>query len=78
MQADIHPNYHEIKVACRCGNSFSTRSTFAEAALHIEVCAKCHPLFTGKARSLKRAGAVEKFFDRYKGVLNNKEDAGKG
>ena len=24
---EIHPNYHEIRVVCACGNSFATKST---------------------------------------------------
>ena len=27
MKEGIHPNYHEIKVQCACGKTFTTRST---------------------------------------------------
>ncbi len=64
MKPGIHPNYSEIKVVCSCGNEFTTRSTLGED-LHIEVCAACHPFFTGKQKILDTAGRVDKFRKRY-------------
>lgn len=64
MKADIHPNYGDIKVVCSCGNEFITRSTLGKA-LHIEVCSKCHPFYTGKQKMLDTAGRVDKFRKRY-------------
>jgi len=65
MKAGIHPKYHEIKVVCSCGNTFATRSTYGGDELHIEVCAKCHPFYTGKQKILDTAGQVDKFRRRY-------------
>ena len=65
MKAGIHPEYKEIKVTCSCGNSFSTRST-AGRDLQIEVCAACHPFYTGKQRIVDTAGRVEKFRQKYR------------
>jgi len=67
MRPDIHPNYHDIKVSCSCGNTFDTRSTYAKEALSIEVCSQCHPFFTGKQKILDSAGQVEKFHKRFGG-----------
>jgi large subunit ribosomal protein L31 len=67
MKADIHPQYNEIRVICSCGNEFMTRSTLAEE-LHIEVCASCHPFFTGKQKIVDTAGRVDKFRKKYKRV----------
>jgi large subunit ribosomal protein L31 len=64
MKASIHPEYKEITVACSCGNSFKTRSTLGKD-LQVEVCAACHPFYTGKQKSLDTAGRVEKFRQRY-------------
>ena len=64
MKADIHPEYKEVKVTCSCGNSFETRST-AGRELHIEVCAQCHPFYTGKQKILDTAGRVDKFRKKY-------------
>jgi large subunit ribosomal protein L31 len=65
MKAGIHPEYKEIKVTCSCGNSFTTRST-AGRDLQIEVCAACHPFYTGKQRIVDTAGRVEKFRQKYR------------
>ncbi len=64
MKADIHPNYVEIDVTCSCGNKFKTRSTSGKP-LHIEVCAACHPFYTGKQKMIDTAGRVERFNQKY-------------
>ena len=46
MKANIHPRYVETAVRCACGETFKTRSTKPE--IHLEICSKCHPFFTGK------------------------------
>lgn len=64
MKASIHPNYENIKVTCSCGEVFETRSTLCKD-LNIEVCAVCHPFYTGKQRLVDTGGRVQKFLDRY-------------
>ncbi len=64
MKQDIHPAYKVISVQCSCGNSFQTRSTLSKD-LHVEVCAACHPFYTGKQRLVDTAGRVDKFRRRY-------------
>ncbi|MCH7811654.1 MAG: 50S ribosomal protein L31 [Chloroflexi bacterium] len=63
MKPEIHPDYVEATVRCACGNTFQTRATKAD--LHIEVCSKCHPYFTGEQRIVDTAGRVERFKRRY-------------
>lgn len=63
MKKDIHPKYMETKVTCACGNTFTIKSTKPE--LEIEICNKCHPFFTGKQGTAKKAGQVEKFRQKY-------------
>jgi len=63
VKAGIHPNYQRATVLCACGNTFVTRSTTPE--IHVEVCAKCHPYYTGKQKLLDTAGRVERFRQRY-------------
>ena len=36
MREGIHPEYHECKVTCNCGNEFTTGST--KDSIHVEVC----------------------------------------
>lgn len=60
MKADIHPKiYEDAKVICSCGNTFITATTVPE--VHIEVCSKCHPFFTGEMKYVDTLGRVEKF-----------------
>ena len=64
MKTDIHPDYHEIKVICSCGNTWQTRSTMNKE-LHVEVCSNCHPFYTGKQKIVDTAGRVERFQRKY-------------
>jgi large subunit ribosomal protein L31 len=63
MQKDIHPEYVETTVTCGCGNTFKTRSTLPKIA--VEICAACHPFYTGKQKLIDTAGRVEKFQKKY-------------
>ncbi len=64
MKTAIHPEYSEVKVACSCGNTFSTRSTVGKP-ISVEVCAACHPFYTGKQKVMDTAGRIDKFNQRY-------------
>jgi large subunit ribosomal protein L31 len=59
MKADIHPDYMRTTVRCACGNEFVTRSVRPE--LHVEICAACHPFYTGKQKLVDTGGRVERF-----------------
>ena len=60
MQKTIHPTYFpEAKVHCACGNNFTVGST--KEKIEVEVCAACHPFFTGNEKVMDTAGRVEKF-----------------
>jgi len=60
MKASIHPTYfEEAQILCSCGSMFVTGSTKKE--IHIEVCSKCHPLYTGEKRYIDTLGQVGKF-----------------
>ena len=63
MKAYIHPMYHKVTVLCACGNQFETRSTSTN--VHVEICAKCHPYFTGKQRLVDTQGRVDRFRKKY-------------
>jgi len=79
MKEKIHPEYKEATIACVCGEVIRTRST--KANIHIDICSKCHPFFTGKQKLLDSAGRVEKFAKRYAGKVKakskEKEEAAK-
>jgi large subunit ribosomal protein L31 len=59
MRTGIHPEYVEATVQCGCGETFKTRST--KPVLRVDVCARCHPFFTGEQRLVDTAGQVERF-----------------
>jgi len=63
MKPAIHPKYEVLTVKCACGNSWQTRST--STAIHVEICSKCHPYFTGRQKLIDTAGRVERFQRRY-------------
>ena len=64
MKSGIHPVYKVVTVTCACGETFTTRSTKDD--MRLEICAKCHPFFTGKQKLIDSAGRVERFEKRYK------------
>ncbi|MGD9576716.1 MAG: 50S ribosomal protein L31 [Syntrophorhabdus sp.] len=63
MKKDIHPELKKTVVKCACGHTFETLSV--REKISVEICAKCHPIFTGKEKRLDSAGQVEKFEKRY-------------
>jgi len=63
LKEGIHPKYKEVKVACACGETFTTKST--RDNIKLDICSKCHPFFTGKQKILDAEGRVEKFKKKY-------------
>ena len=60
MKANIHPKFYEdAQVICVCGNKFTTGST--NEIIHIELCNKCHPFYTGEQRFVDRGSLIQKF-----------------
>ena len=63
MKQGIHPNYVDCTITCACGNVIHTRDTKPE--IHVEVCSKCHPFYTGKQKLVDTGGRVERFKRRF-------------
>ncbi|MBN2847848.1 MAG: 50S ribosomal protein L31 [Coriobacteriia bacterium] len=63
MRSGIHPDYVEAKVTCSCGETFMTRSTKSD--LHVELCSKCHPFYTGTQKLVDSGGRVQRFADKF-------------
>jgi len=57
-------SYIEIMVTCNCGNSFLTRSSLG-GTLKTEICAKCHPFYTGILKTVDPMKNIERFKRRY-------------
>lgn len=63
MKANIHPDYFpQATISCACGATYTTGST--KEHIDIELCAACHPFFTGKQKIVDTARRVEKFTGR--------------
>jgi len=52
-----------VRARCACGATWPTRSTKPE--LHLEICANCHPFFTGKQKLIDTEGRVERFTKKF-------------
>ncbi len=63
MKAGIHPEYVPATISCACGEVIHTRSTVP--VLKVEICSKCHPLFTGRQKLIDSEGRVERFQRKY-------------
>jgi large subunit ribosomal protein L31 len=68
MKEGIHPDYAEAVVKCACGETFTTGST--KKTLHVEICSKCHPFFTGRQKLIDTGGRVDRFKKKY-GIVDN-------
>jgi len=84
MKAKIHPTFYEdTKVVCAsCGSTWTTGST--RKSIHVEVCSKCHPFFSGEqSRILDVEGQVDRFYKKlqarqeYVEQVKTREDARK-
>jgi large subunit ribosomal protein L31 len=64
MQVEIQPKSQQVKCECSCGNKFDIRSTYEKEALHVDICSKCHPFYTGKQK-IVTAGRVESIAKKY-------------
>ncbi len=63
MKKEIHPEYKESTITCACGEVIHTRST--KGNYRVDICSKCHPLFTGKQKIVDTSGRVERFRRKY-------------
>jgi len=66
MKDKIHPEYKDATIICACGEAIRTKST--KQNIHVEICSKCHPFFTGKQKFVDSAGRVDKFRKRYEKI----------
>lgn len=74
MKTDIHPKwYPEARVVCACGHTFTVGATVPE--IRTELCANCHPFFTGEQRIVDTAGQVERFMRRLEVGVQQRDSA---
>jgi large subunit ribosomal protein L31 len=76
MKASTHPTYYPAAtVTCACGNVFSVGSTKED--VRIELCAKCHPFYTGQQKLVDSSRRIEKFAEKAKAKVAKDELGGK-
>lgn len=51
--------YDQATITCACGNTFKVGSTKPE--IHVEICSKCHPFYTGVKKLVDEGGRVTRF-----------------
>jgi large subunit ribosomal protein L31 len=63
MKATIHPPYYpDAKIVCACGNTMTVGSSVQE--IHVELCSKCHPFYTGTQKLIDTSRRIEKFAEK--------------
>ncbi|MFN3869353.1 MAG: 50S ribosomal protein L31 [Hyphomicrobiaceae bacterium] len=70
--AEIHPDYHQIKVVMTDGTEFVTYSTYGEegSSISLDIDPTSHPAWTGgDAKLMDRAGRVSKFKKKFEGLF---------
>ena len=70
MKADIHPDYHTIKVQMTDGTVYETRSTWGKEGdtMNLEIDPTSHPAWTGGPQRLADGGRVAQFNKRFGGL----------
>jgi large subunit ribosomal protein L31 len=64
MKKGIHPEYGPVTFQCACGNAIQTRST-AQGVVQVDLCAACHPFFSGKQKFIDTAGRIDRFKKKF-------------
>ncbi len=77
MKQNIHPDYEMTTVTCACGAVYHVGST--KKNIRVDICAKCHPFFTGVQKIVDSGGRVERFRQKYGYLEGEKksQDTGK-
>ena len=63
MKQGMHPEYKDTVIKCACGAEYPTKST--KDSVKVDICAKCHPFFTGKQKFVDAGGRVDKFNKKF-------------
>lgn len=73
MKPKIHPSYEQTTITCACGAVYRVGST--KKNVRVDICAKCHPFFTGVQKIIDTGGRVERFRQKY-GYIEGEAEAG--
>jgi large subunit ribosomal protein L31 len=75
MKSDTHPTvFKDAKTTCiTCGTIYKVPSTVKEQ--QVEVCSRCHPVYTGEYRGVIASGRVDRFRKMMEASKEKKEKA---
>ncbi len=76
MKADIHPEYHTIKVVMTDGSEFVTRTTWGKEGdtMNLDIDPKSHPAWTGgQAQIMDSGGRVSRFQKKFAGLIKEEK-----
>lgn len=63
MNAAIQPKLCETQATCACGATYSILSN--TETMRLDICAACHPFYTGQQRYVDTEGRIEKFKTKF-------------
>jgi large subunit ribosomal protein L31 len=69
--ADLHPDYHPVKVVMTDGSEFITYSTYGKEGdtIALDIDPKTHPAWTGgDAKLMDRSGRLSRFKKKFDGL----------
>ncbi len=72
MKNDIHPKYGKSTIKCGCGAVHEIGGTVPEVT--VEICASCHPFYTGQQKFVDTMGRVERFQKKFGGEYFKKAE----
>lgn len=55
--------YQSLTISCACGATYESGSTLE--TIRVDICASCHPFFTGESKIVDTEGRVERFRKKY-------------
>ena len=74
MKANIHPDYHAIKVVMTDGSEYQTQSTYGREGdtLNLDIDPNTHPAWTGgNQQLLDRGGRLSRFKNKFNTFLGS-------
>lgn len=75
MKAEIHPDYHTVKVVMTDGTEYETRSCYGKEGdvIRLDVDPTTHPAWQGGTVRVVEKGQLSKFEKRFGGFMGGEE-----
>jgi large subunit ribosomal protein L31 len=72
LKKSIHPELTRATIRCTsCGSTLELRS--ARPKPTVDICANCHPAYTGRERRATSGGRIERF-ERRRGLVASRRE----